>query len=428
MEILDMIQLEWLTTVVAVLAVTWLMIEIWHHKYSVKIVNEIDRIYETATLERDVDIVEDPCWDEFDEYRKGWESHIADMIEESAQSIGTTFDDFVIRSRRHISHDFVHDIDASRDSIPITFLFRTFNSIQNARTANRLVSDGFVEHRLNFVHIYHYMQPSLVGELSGQVVVGSPIDCAMKLRARRRKLVLIFPQFSGEYKSLAVFAELRNSFDLMFVCPLGIQLSWSQVPARHTDTLEEYLPFVLEYDQILAVTWSAGNVPFQVFDRYLQLKGLRHKLEAVIRLDPIGHPTSNYIFYTGVPLPWMKLWSKFLRLGSNGTQQKWWEIGFWCHFGCIGFSYLLKTPHGYTYFKSARFLRCTKVSKTPYKEYHFTAKLDPLWTPGHPFFDFDRKTLCDNNVTEVLMDGFHGLWLNSHSLRSLVFPVILKHK
>lgn len=390
------------SNVLLLVAIAWFLIEWWHHRYSVAIVRGIDKLYERAKFDRDVDIVDEPAHEEFAQYMESWHGDHFGYIEEFAKKGGCSFDELMDRSRRNICEDYSHLADVGK-CVPTTILFRTINSVSNFTTGRRLEKLGFKKLILPHVHLYHYT------------------------KGEGKKLILIFPQFSGEFRHLATFAEWRDTYDILLVCPLGIQFTWSQVPARHADSLQEYLPFVLKYENVIAVAWSAGSVPFQILDRYLELKGMRDKIEAVVRLDPIGHPTSNYTFYTGVMLPWLGLWKHFFNLGSNEGKLKWWQIDFLTHFGCFGFSYLLKTPHGYTYFKSGRFLRCTKMSVAPYKEYYFTAKFDPLWNAGHPFFDFDRKFFHADTVSEKLMNGFHGLWLNGARIREHVFPVIAKH-
>ena len=384
-------------------AVAWFLIEWWHHRYSVALVHGIDKLYEKAKFDRDVDIVDEPAHAEFAQYMQSWPGDHAEFIEGFAKKGGRSFDELMERSRENICHDVSHSADVGQECVPTTILFRTANSVSNHITGRKLEKFGFKIIRLPHVHLYYYT------------------------RGEGRKLLLIFPQFSGEFRHLATFAELRDTFDILLVCPLGIQFTWSQVPARHTDSLQEYLPIVLKYEKFIAIAWSAGSVPFQILDRYLELKGLRDKIEAVVRLDPIGHPTSNYTFYTGVMLPWFRLWRHFFEIGTNEGKLKWWQVDLLTHFGCLGFSYLLKTPHGYTYFKSGRFLRCTKLSVAPYQEYYFTATFDPLWNSGHPFFDFDRKFFHADTVSEKLMTGFHGLWLNGNRIREHVFPVIAKH-
>ena len=388
--------------VVLLIAVVWFLIEWWHHHYSISIVRGIDKLYEAANFDRDVDIVDQPAHEEFAEYMKSWHEGHEYYVKKFAKNGGSSFEDLMQRSQRSICEDYAHCVDAAT-CVPTTVLFRTMNSVRNFTSRKMLEKNGFKSIFLPHVHLYYYT------------------------RDTGRKLLLIFPQFSGEFRHLATFADLKDHYDILLVCPLGIQFTWSQVPARHTDTLQEYLPFVLKYEKIVAVGWSAGNVPFQILDRYLELKGMRNKIEAVVRLDPIGHPTSNYTFYTGVMLPWFGLWRHFLDLGTNQGQRKWWQVDFISHFGCLGFAYLLKTAHGYTYFKAGRFLRCTKMTIAPYQEYQFTAEFDPLWNPGHPFFDFDRKFFHAVTVSEKIMKGFHGLWLNEERIREHVFPVLMKH-
>jgi hypothetical protein len=76
--------------------------------------------------------------------------------------------------------------------------------------------------------------------------------------------------------------------------------------------------------------------------------------------------------------------------------------------------------------KLGRMLRATKLGPAPYREHLFTAKCDPLFAPGHPVFDHDRRLLCNNNVVEYIVDGFHGLWLNWDIIRERVFPILIK--
>jgi len=381
--------------------IMWILIEWWHHRYSIAIVRGIDALYEKTELDREVDIVDQPAHEEFGEYMKSWHDEHKFYLEKFARKGGACFHDLLNRAQRHVSEDYAHTVDVA-ECIPTTILFRTLNSVRNFSSRRMLEKNGFKSMHLPHVHLYYYTRDS------------------------GRKLLLIFPQFSGEFRHLATFAELRDQYDILLVCPLGIQFTWSQVPARHSDSLQEYLPFVLRYEKIVAVAWSAGSVPFQILDRYLELKGMRDKIEAVVRLDPIGHPTSNYTFYTGVMLPWLGLWRHFLDLGTNQGKLKWWQVDFVSHFGCLGFAYLLKTAHGYTYFKAGRFLRCTKMTVAPYQEYQFTATFDPLWNSGHPFFDFDRKFFHAETVSEKFMKGFHGLWLNGERIREHVFPVLNK--
>ena len=388
--------------VVLLVVVLWFLIEWWHHRYSISIVRGIDKLYETRELDRDVDIVDQPAHEEFAEYMKSWHDGHEHFVKKFATIGGASFEELMKRTRGHVCDDYAHTVDAAT-CVPTTIMFRTMNTVRNFQSRKMLEKNGFKSIFLPHVHLYYYT------------------------KEKGRKLLLIFPQFSGEFRHLAVFADLRDQYDILLVCPLGIQFTWSQVPARHTDSLQEYLPFVLKYEKIVAVAWSAGSVPFQILDRYLELKGMRNKIEALVRLDPIGHPTSNYTFYTGVMLPWFGLWRHFLELGSNHGQKKWWQIDFVSHFGCFGFAYLLKTAHGYTYFKAGRFLRCTKMSVAPYNEYQFTASFDPLWNSGHPFFDFDRKFFHAETVSEKIMQGFHGLWLNGDRIREHVFPVLIKH-
>jgi hypothetical protein len=238
----------------------------------------------------------------------------------------------------------------------------------------------------------------------------------------KKPLLIVFPQFSGEFQILSVFAELRTVFDVLFVSPLGTQCSWSFKPGRYTDALEQYLPIVLQYDKISIVSWSAGNLHFQALDRYLHLKGLRHKVQKVIRLDPLGYPASNFLVFSGIPLSWFKLRAKFMDLCTHNYPN---NVELTDYLGSIGFAFLLKTCHGYAYLKQGRMLRGTKLSPAPYVEHHFCSSFDPCWARHHPIFENDRSILC-KNVIEHHVDGFHGLWLNKKVIRSDVFPILTK--
>jgi hypothetical protein len=393
---------DWLGGYFITILLGWVGLEFFHHFWSLRVLSGIDSLYARATMTREIDIVESASIAEFQQYWEHCHEDQRNRVGDFALNAGRPFELMVESSTQHPTRDLSHSASCW-GAMPITLLFRTFNSVRIWRTTESLRKLGFELFELPHVHLLHYKSDD------------SP----------RRPLLVVYPQFSGDFYVVSIFSELKDRFDILFVCPLGIQCSWSQRPARHTDSLEEYLPFVLQYDAIIPITWSAGNVPFQLLDRYLELKGERGRIQTVVRLDPVGHPTSNFVVYTGVPLPWHKLWLQFLRLGSRTDG----AAGFWDHFGCIGLSYLLKTPHGYSYLKSTRFLRgSTKFCLPPYHEHHFTATFDPLWNIQHPFFELDKKLLCnEEHVTTYEMEGFHGLWLSHQTIRDKVFPVVAKY-
>ena len=338
-----------------------------------------------------MDIVERAPIEVFNKYWEACHESQREYLKAHARGSGKSFTEMVKTAVLHPKEDVVQRTNPG-DCVPLTFLFRTWNTFRIWKSWRELKVLGFSDISLPHVHLYYY----------------SKVD-----ETKKRKLLLVYPQFSGEFKMMTVFSELRDQYDILFICPLGIQCSWWQVPARHADSLNEYLPYVLRYDKVVAVTWSAGNLPLQILDTYLGYKNLQSKIQAVIRLDPLGNPTSNFIVYTGVPIPWKKLWLKFLHLGSNGESV--WNIGLVNHIGCIGLSYLLKTTHGYSYLKTSRFLRGgTKLSPSRYPEFHFTARFDPLCKPGTEYFDFDRKFF---NVSEIVVDGFHGMWLSWENMK-----------
>ena len=375
----------------------WIFLEILHHFWSIEIVLEIDRIYANVLLDRKVDIVDLPMSPEFEKYWSVCSKGQKACFSQWALPTGKTVEEHVSgATHKSICADYCASVNP-RDCVPISFLFRTFNTVKILWTIRVLKNLGFTFIRNMHSHLHWYT------------------------RHEKRPLLVIFPQFSGEFQLLSNFAKLVDKFDILFVCPLGIQCSWFQTAARHSDTLEEYLPIIDQYTKILPITWSAGNLPFQVLDRYLELTNQRHKICEIIRMDPLGYPSSNFLVYTGIPIGLFDLHARFITLcGGKIT-------GLWNKFGCIGLTYLLKTSHGYAYLKSGRMLRGTKLSPTPYHEHHFTAKYDPLWTLGNAVFDHDRHLLCSGHVTEHKIDGFHGLWLNQSTLEKHVFPILHKY-
>ena len=370
--------------------------EVWHHYWSLNKVHEIDKIYATEKFDRDVDMVEHPPWEEFHRYWDRCSDEFKKCMHEWSSAMGTGMDQLIQRCKdRHISEDFASLIDA-RKCVPMTLLFRTYNTLKLWITSRKLKGQGFAVLHLDHVYLYYYASK------------------------RTRPLLLIFPQFSGEFQVLSVFSELRTKFDVLFVCPRGTQCSWWHRASRHTDALEEYLPYVLRHREISVVTWSAGNVHFQVLDRYLSLRKLRERIHTVIRLDPLGYPASNFLIFSGVPLSFSQLWRRFLELCTYTNK----EVGWTNFLATIAFAYLLKTCHGYVFLKLGRMLRVTKLAPAPYTEHHFSASFDPCWAKGHPIFENDRRILCDN-VIEHHVEGFHGTWLNWKLIRSDIFPLLM---
>jgi hypothetical protein len=378
----------------AVVITVWIIAEIWHHLWSIRQVGEIDDLYRATQLDRDVDVVDHPSVGEFEKY---WERASEAFKKEMAvwsESLGVQIDSLIQSAKNgHIGADFVASINP-RSCLPMTMFFRTYNTMKIFLTRSWLKAEGF--QLINLPNV----QLSYFGEGD-------------------RPLLLIYPQFSGEFQLLSVFSELKQFYDIMFVSPLGTQFSWWQIPSRHSDCLQDYLPFVLKHREIHAVTWSAGNIHFQVLDRYCELRSIRSRIKSVVRLDPLGYPASNFLIYSSVPLSWYKVWRRFYEIGKCNTLTS--------KAACLGFSYLLKCCHGYTYLKLGRMLRCTKLAPAPYQEHLFTAKCDPTFSPDHHIYVNDRKILCQGNVTEYIFEGFHGLWLTRAVIRQNVFPVLIKH-
>ena len=361
----------------------------------------MDQLYKGAKFDRPVDIVEKPAMAEFQQYWSQSSFAHKQRMAEWAASTGRSIEEHV-EMCGDVSLDYSATVNAA-DCLPMTLLFRTYNTVKIVYTRLLLEKMGFKTQICKHTHLHWFAEEK-------------------DQKYSQRKLIVIFPQFSGEYFKLSAFAQLRDQFDILFVCPLGIQFSWFQTPGLHTDSLQDYLPIILKYQHIIPVTWSAGNFPFQVLDRYLHLSGLGSKISALIRMDPLGYPSSNFLVYCGVPMKWWDLHALFFKLASHASPS--WFVGFWNHAGCLGLSYLIKTCHGYIYLKSGRMLRATKLVPSPYPEFHFTAAFDPMWSRGNPIFDHDRNLL--GKVTEFPVEGFHGLWLNSAALRERVFPVIRK--
>lgn len=399
-EMLISVLLEW-PWISALLL--YVFLEIWHHFWSLKKVREIDQLYAKASLTRDVDVVDHPPWELFSSYWNHSSPFFIKSMRKWSSAIGADLDEIIARARdRHISDDFASEIDASA-CVPMTLWFRTFNTIKLWQTARFLVSHGFKAMYLSHVHLYYYSIDS----------------------EKKRPLLLVFPQFSGEFKVLSIFAELKHSFDILFVGPLGTQCSWWYKASRHADALEEYLPFVLKHDKVSVVTWSAGSIHFQVLDRYLEIRNLRQKIQTVVRMDPLGYPASNFLIFSGLSLTLLGLRDKFIQLCTEHTPSNL-PVKWTNYMGSFGFAYLLKTCHGLAFVKLGRMLRVTKLACAPYPEHHFVASFDPCWPLDHPVFRNDRELLCDN-VTEHHVEGFHGLWLNWDVIRSKVFPVLINN-
>ena len=392
---------DWEPSWFAIFISSLVLLELWHHWWSIQQVRAIDQRYASATLEREVDIVDHPPVSEFASYWAQATDEYKRHMFAWGRAAGGCLNEMVrIAKEGHISEDFAQSVNPNV-CVPLSFWFRTFNTVKLILTQRRLTSLGFQTMRMKHVH-FQYFTASPDGP--------------------NRPLLLVYPQFSGEFEKISVFAELNNCFDVLFVLPLGTQLSWWHRPSLHSDSLAEYLPIVTKYNSISVVTWSAGNLPFQVLDRYMQLTGLRDRIKVVVRLDPLGYPSSNFLVYSGIPLSWVSLWKKFVAIGAESCR-----MSIVDHFGCMGFAYLLKSSHGYTYMKLSRMLRTTKFGPGPYSEHLFMASCDPTWARGHAAFDHDRAVLCTPNVCEHLVDGFHGLWLNWDILRERVFPVLVKH-
>jgi hypothetical protein len=385
----------------------YLLAEVWHHYWSLSRVRKIDALFANAKLNREVDVVDHAPFEDFNKYWNKCSKEFKTYMREWSLGMGADLDDIVRRSKeQHISQDIAGDIDPS-ECVPMPILFRTYITIKIWLTKIRLESEGFKAIYLKHVHLYYYTSTGPQNE-------GSDSEF-------RKPLLVIYPQFSGEFFKLSVFSELREKFDILFVSPLGTQCSWFHKPSRHTDALEQYLPYVLRYDKVSVVTWSAGNIHFQVLDRFLDIKGLRHKIQMVIRLDPLGYPASNFLIFTHIPLPWSKLRKKFLGLCATHAS----HVGWGNYLASLGFSYLLKTAHGYVYVKLGRMLRATKLATAPYHEHHFWASFDPCWPTNHPVFENDREILC-KNVIEHPVNGFHGLWLNWTFVRCNIFPLLTR--
>ncbi len=373
--------------------------ELWHHNWSLTKVFEIDRIYMNAKFDRDVDIVDHPAWEEFHRYWDRCTEDFKNCMQQWSVSMGASIDELIQRCKeRHISEDFASTIDP-RNCVPMTLLFRTYNTVKLWLTGKNLKSLGFIVMFLDHVYLYYYHDT----------------------KHPRRPLLVVFPQFSGEFRILSVFSELRHKFDILFVCPRGTQCSWWHRASRHTDALEQYLPYIVNYEKVSVVTWSAGNIHFQVLDRYLYLRNMREKIHTVVRLDPLGYPGSNFLIFSGVPLTFTQLRRRFTELCTYASKNQ--SVGWVNFLATIAFAYLLKTCHGYVYLKLGRMLRVTKLAPAPYVEHHFSASFDPCWAKGHPVFDNDRKILCDN-VVEHHVEGFHGTWLNWNLIRSDIFPLL----
>ena len=390
----------------AILLLFWFALEVWHHYWSIRLIRGIDDLYSASAsqAEREVDVVDTPSLSEFNSYWKLASNEFKARMCQWSNEMGLELSELIRLARdEHISGDFAQSVDP-RHCVPITLLFRTWNTIRIFFTRRKLQSLGFRTILQPSVHLHYFSTNASV-----------PM----------RPLLVIYPQFTGEFDMLSVFAELRTTFDILFVSPLSTQFSWWNRPGRHSDTLEGYLPLIRKYDHIHVVTWSAGNVHFQILDKFLEVTGRRDIIKSVVRLDPVGFPSSNFLIYSGVPLPWIRLWRKFFEIGHHRPEIT--KHSFSNHFGCIGLSYLLKCPHGYTYMKLGRMLRATKLGPAPYREHLFTAKCDPLFAPGHPVFDHDRQLLCNNNVVEYIVDGFHGLWLSFDIIRERVFPILIKN-
>jgi hypothetical protein len=378
----------------------YITVEVWHHFWSLSKVREIDHLYARAALTRDVDIVDHPPWEQFSSY---WQQSSPDFVKSMrmwSSAVGADLDEIIIRAKdKHISEDFASEVDPGQ-CVFMPLWFRTFNTLRLWLTGRALLKQGFRQLFLNNVHLYYYSKQSSV----------------------KIPLLVVFPQFSGEFNKLSVFAELKNQFDVLFVGPLGTQCSWWHKPSRHVDALGDYLPVVLKYDKISIVTWSAGNIHFQVLDRYLELRGLRHMIQTVVRMDPLGYPASNFLIFSGLTLSLKQLHNKFLNLCTEHTPSNQ-PVKWRNYLGSLGFAYLLKSCHGFTYMKLGRMLRVTKLACAPYPEHHFTASFDPCWSLDHPVFANDKELLCAN-VTEHHVQGFHGLWLTQDLLRSRVFPIL----
>jgi hypothetical protein len=374
--------------------------ELLHHVWSVMLVKKLDRLFLEAKQDRDVDIIEQPHWTDFQNYWRECAPEFRAEMRGWAKAVGHDLDKLLTESlTQHISEDCAQFINPW-DCVPITLLFRTFNTWKLYRTARRLQNQGFRSLYGQHCHLHYFVKD--------------------EAEIPKRELLVVFPQFSGEFGMVSVFSELKENFDVLFVCPTGTQLSWWQTPSRYSDALSEYAPVVLKYNSVSAVTWSAGNVHFQALDRYLEVKRERHRMRLLIRLDPLGYPSSNFFIFSGIPLPWRALKDKLLALGRNGRSE---PVGWINYLGTYGFSWLLKSSHGYAYVKLGRMLRSTKLAPAHYEEHHFTASFDPCWQKDHFVFENDRKILC-KNVTEHIMDGFHGLWLSQDVIRNRIFPIL----
>ena len=387
---------EWLCLIV----VMWVIAEIAHHYYYINQVKKIDQIYAQAPLDRDVDIVDLPFAQDYEYYwSRVSEGHKATVFKWASEA-GMDFEKVIKDAiNSHISNDHIQGVDPG-NCLPLSFLFRSYNTLKIFLTGLKLRKLGFKSLYLECVDLHYYSAPD---------------------EQNQKPLLIIYPQFSGEFSVLAIFTQLRHKCDILFVAPRCVQLTWNFTPCRHSDALEEYLPIVLKYKSVYPLCWSAGNLSFQVLDRYLQQRGMRDKIKAVVRLDPLGYPTSNFLVYSGATLPWSKLYSKFLQIGSHVNP----AISLRNHFGCLGLSYLLKSSHGYTYVKLGRMLRVTKLVPAPYPEFLITASFDPTWAHNHPFFENDRTVLFAH-VSEESVEGFHGLWINHQTLKVRVLPILMK--
>lgn len=382
----------------ALLVAVFLLAEVLHHVWSIANVKALDRLYAEAKLDRDVDIIEEPHWREFQTYWRDCDVAFRAELRKWAKDVGQDLDQALEDCKtKHISEDSAQAVDPW-GCVPMTHWFRTFNSIKLFITARRLRALGFRSIYGTHCQLHYYT--------SGNT--------------NERELLVIFPQFSGEFGMLSVFHELKEQYDILFVCPRSTQFSWSYNPGRFADALAEYVSIVLKYDKIVVLTWSAGNTHFQALDRYLELKQERHRVRLLIRLDPLGYPSSNFFVFTAIPLSWRKMRDKLMHAGRNGDPR---PLSWINLLGTYGFSWLLKSAHGYVYVKLGRMLRGTKLVQAPYDEHHFTASFDPCWQKNHFVFENDRKILC-KNVTEHIMDGFHGLWLSHDLIRSRVFPLL----
>jgi hypothetical protein len=395
--------LGWTIPAWVTLLCLYLLAEVLHHYWAIAKVRAIDQLYANSKLDRDVDVVDHPPVDIFSEYFDSCSPDFVKHMRMWSASVGADLDEMIQRaSEKHISEDFAAFIDPGH-CVPMTLWFRTMNTIRLWQTGRFLKKQGFQGIYMSHVHLYYYHKPA----------------------EPKRPLLVIFPQFSGEFRKLAVFSELRHMYDVLFVGPLGTQCSWWFKASRHTDALEQYLPFILRHDKVSVVSWSAGNVLFQILDRYLELRNQRHRIQTVIRMDPLGYPASNFLIFTGVLLPLMQLKDKFIQLCTEHTPSNK-PVKLSNLLGCFGFAYLLKSVHGFAYLKLGRMLRATKLACAPYPEHHFAGNFDPCWCLDHPTFNNDSQLLC-SNVVEHSVEGFHGLWVNPDMIRTHVFPILINN-